>query len=146
MKIIGGLLIVLATVASIYYYERRLRFLLSELKEIKKFIEFISTRIEHLSLSLKDIYSLYEMKSKVLRSLVQKERISSFGKETEDELYSCFYSLGTGFKSDEINRLEILKTHLEKKISEFEKTYKEKVRVFRAVAFFVGLSIVILLI
>ncbi len=146
MKIVGALFIIISSVFASYTYEKREKSLILELKEIKRFANFIRIQIEHFSLSLNEIFAKYDTVNETLMLLMQGERVSHLGKDVEQELFECFSTLGTAFKSDEVKRLTVLIDYLEIKIQEHENEYKEKTKVFRTVALFIGFSVVILLV
>lgn len=146
MKILGALFIITSSVLSSYFYEKRLSYVINELKEIEKFVSYISNQIEYFSLSLNEIYRRYGSDCKTLSLLAEKKRIDYLGDDIEEALFQCFDKLGTGFKDEELKRLLVLNNFISAKIHELESAYKERTRVFRTIAFFVGFSVVILLV
>ena len=146
MKILGALFIITSSVLSSYFYEKRLSYVINELKEIENFVSYISNQIEYFSLSLNEIYRRYGSESKTLSLLAEKKRIDYLGDDIEEALFQCFDKLGTGFKDEELKRLLVLNNFITAKIQDLESAYKERTRVFRTIAFFVGFSVVILLV
>lgn len=146
MKIIGSILIIISSIIASYFYEKRLKHQLYQLKEIDQFTIFIKTQIEYFSLSLNEIYTKFNSKSEIIDKLISKKELNSFDEQIEDELFNTFRTLGNGFKEEQIKKLEYLHTFLDKKINEIEENYAQKTKVFRAMSIFIGCCTVILLV
>lgn len=146
MKILGSLLIIFASILTSFFYEKRLKNQLEQLKDISKFIEYVKNQIEFFSLSLHEIYKKYNSNNKAIDKLISKEALDLFDKQIEDELNSTFSNLGSGFKKEQIKKLEYLDKYINEKIKEFNENYIQKTKVFRAMSLFLGCCVVILLV
>ena len=146
MKIIGSIFIITSSIIASYFYEKRLKNQIFQLKEINQFVFFIKIQIEHFSLSLKEIYTKFNSKNEIIGKIISKENLNLFDEQLEDELSIIFEKLGSGFKEEQINNLEYLQTILDKKIKENDENYAKKTKVFRAMSVFLGCCAVILLV
>lgn len=146
MKIIGSLLIIIASIVTSFFYENKLKNQSVQLKEINKFIVHIKNNIEFFSLSLNDIYKKYNSNNELIYMLISKKQLDFFDSEIEDELTNTFSGLGCGFKDEQIKKLEYLHTFLNEKIKDFDENYTKKTKVFRAMSLFLGCCAIILLV
>ena len=142
MKIIGSILILIASITTSYYYEREQK------KQITacKFLEYIRCRIELFSLPLNRIYESYKEKDDYINALIHNEDVKVHSTVLKQELKDCFSQLGTGYKAEQIKNLDYSIMLIKKEISQSEKDYPQKIKVFRAIALFVGCSVAILLV
>ena len=146
MKIVGGIIILIASITVSYFYENTKKAEIKALKQIKDFVLYIKIQIELFSLPLSEIFTKYKHTSDVIKELIETKQVSVFNKQIRDELFGCFSVLGTGFKDEQLSRLTYLIVFLDKAITESEKDYPQKIKVNRALSLFVGCSTVILLI
>lgn len=146
MKIIGGVIILIASITISYFYESNKKEEIKALKQIKDFVIYIKFQIELFSLPLSEIFSKYKQPSIYISELIDKKDVAFLSKPIRDELYDCFSVLGSGFKDEQTSRLAYLITFLEKTISEVERDFPQKIKVNRAISLFIGCSTVILLI
>ena len=146
MKIIGSFLIIFVSVASSYYYERYQKEKQRALCSICDFLDFIKGQIEHFSTPLNKIFELYQNKNSYTVSLIEHKQIKCVSEATGDTLTKCFYTLGKGYKDEQIKTLDYTVNKVKTELSYLEKDYKQKTKVFRALAIFISCSVVILLV
>ena len=88
MKLLGGLLILFASIVAAYAYERSLKQEITRLKEIKEFLEYIRVQIDYFSSSLSKIYQNYGKKTEAILSLIQSKTVSGIPKDISDKISS----------------------------------------------------------
>ena len=141
MKIIGSFLIIISSIIASYIYEKQQKEKIESLKNLDKFIIYIKQQIEYFNYPLDIIYSKFNNKNTVSLT-VQPNFESELNKDIKD----CFSQLGKGFKSEQIKSLEYLHSKINIKLLNLEKSYIEKVKVFRAISLFIGCCTAILLV
>ena len=146
MKIAGSVLIIISAITVTFIYEKRLKEQISTLKNIIDFFEYVKNQIEYFSLPLNEIYSKYETTNSYISDLIIKRKINCFSQELNSDISNIVAELGKGFKDEQINSLNYILTCLDKEIKKYEKEYSQKVKVFRAIALFIGCCTVILLV
>ena len=146
MKIIGSILIIVASVTISFHYEKQQKAKITLLKSILNFIEYLKNQIEFFSLPLDVIYRKYSSQNEYLTALTRGEVLFPCTERIKDELLNCFGSIGTGYKSEEIKKLEYLAMKISDEITYEEKEISQKIKVFRAISLFIGCSTVILLV
>ncbi len=146
MKIIGSILILISSVTISYYYERGQKQYVYNQKSIYKFLEYIKSQIELFSMPLNRIYEKYKDKNDCIYSLIEGKYEAITPLIIQNELKECFSQLGTSYKEDQIKILDYTITKIKEEINLAEKNYEQKIKVFRAIALFVGCSTVILLV
>ena len=145
MKLLGGLLILFASIVAAYAYERSLKQEITRLKEIKEFLEYIRVQIDYFSSSLSKIYQNYGKKTEAILSLIQSKTVSGIPKDISDKISSCFVYLGNGYKKEQLAILDITVKEIDAKLSFTESNFPNKVKVSRAISLFFGLCVLILL-
>ena len=146
MKIIGSFLIIFVSLASSYYYEKHQKEKQRELHSICEFLEFIKSHITHFSAPLDKIFDSYQDKNHYIVALLSHEQLKCISESLNAVFLKCFNSLGKGYKDEQIKLLDFTINEALKELSDLEKDYKQKTRVFRSMAIFIGCSIVILLV
>ena len=146
MKITGSILIIIASITVSFFYEKQKKELLLQLKSVASFIDYIKCQISYFSKPLSEIYENYKKQSVELSLLIKGEVTFPFSKELKDELYTCFLGLGTGYKEEEIKKLNYVALKINEEITKNENELPKKIKVFRATSIFVGCSTVILLV
>ena len=141
MKIIGSFLIIISSIIASYIYEKQQKEKIESLKNLDKFIVYMKQQIEYFNYPLDIIYSKFNNKN-IVSLTVQPNFESELNKDIKD----CFSQLGKGFKSEQIKSLEYLHSKINIKLLDLEKSYIEKVRVFRALSLFIGCCTAILLV
>ena len=76
----------------------------------------------------------------------QRKKVDCLSDEINSNILNLMSVLGKGFKGEQIKNLEYVNVCLDKEIKKYEKEYNQKVKVFRAMALFVGCCTVILLV
>lgn len=146
MKILGSVLILVASVTISYYYERQQKEQIVNLKSICRFLEHVKYRIELFAMPIKRIYEEYKDKDECIEGLMNGDSIELFSNELMGELNACFSTLGSCYKDEQISKLEFTISLINGEITALEKEYSQKIKVFRAIALFIGCSAVILLV
>ena len=146
MKIIGSAFIIVASITVSFFYEKKQKENLMLLKSICSFLEYIKNQIEFFSLPLNVIFEQSSNKTCLINELIVGKEIDVFSQEINDEINICFSGLGKSYKSEQIKKLDYTIMFLKEQINKTQENYSEKIKVFRAIAIFVGCSMVILLV
>lgn len=146
IKIIGSFLIIFTSVAISYFYDKNQKDKQQALQEICDFIEYIKLQIKLFVIPLEKIYEQYESKSQHICALISDGCVKGFSEKIDKELNKCFKSLGKGYKDEQIKNLECAYIETKEELEKLKKEYSQKTKVFRAMAIFIGCSIVILLV
>ena len=146
MKIAGSILIILSSITVTFFYEKRLKEQINTLKLLFDFFEYVKNQIEYFSLPLNDIYSKYTSSNSCISDIINGKKVDCLSDEINSNILNLMSVLGKGFKGEQIKNLEYVNVCLDKEIKKYEKEYNQKVKVFRAMALFVGCCTVILLV
>lgn len=148
MKIIGCVLIFLSSILCSYYYERYLKIKISKLEELILFVSYIKSKIEYFSIPLSKIYQKYENKTKFIDSLIHNfdYKEIQISKEVDSIICEFFSSLGKGYKQEQIALCNYTTERLNANLSLIKATSPNKIKIFRALSLFIGISIIILLV
>lgn len=146
MKIVGSLFIIISSILISYRYEATQRQWILNLKSVCRFLEYVRGQIELFSLPLHIIYEKYNDKTECINALINKEELDYFSSSLDKELSECFSELGKSYKDEQLKTLDYAIMKIKKELSQAEKEYAQKIKVFRAIALFVGCSAVILLV
>lgn len=147
MKIIGSLLILIATVVASFFYEKGYKDRLSKIKSVIGFISYIRTQIEYFSHPLSEIYNNYQEMNDFLLTLTKAES-NDFGldKQEFNIIREFFSSLGKGYKKEQISLCDYTIKELNKIYETQERDYPNKIKIFRSMSIFIGVSAIILLV
>jgi len=146
MKILGSALILIASVTISYYYERGKKQNITNLRAISAFFEYIKNQIDLFSLPLPRIFDKYMDENNCVISLKKGEEPLIFPNEVRTLINDCFLQLGKSYKDEQIKNLDYTIEQLKEEIEQEEKDFSQKIKVFRAIALFIGCSTVILLV
>ena len=147
MKLTGSILIIIAAIIISFFYEKQQQEKIMRLKAVLHLIDYIKNQISYFSRPVKDIYMNYKLQNDDMSALISGNVTDlPFCQDLKDELYACFSSLGSGYKDEEIKKLEYVALKLSKEISKAEKELPQKIKVFRAISIFISCSVVILLV
>lgn len=148
MKIIGSILIFLSSLLCTYYYEKSLKTKISHLEDIIAFISYAKSKIEYFSLPINQIYEKYESKSKLINNLINSKSAegADFDKESKKIVSEFFGALGNGFKKEQIALCEYTNDVLSSNLAKSKEEYPKKIKIFRSLALFTGISLIILLV
>lgn len=146
MKIVGSLFVILSAIAVSYRYEAIQKHRITNLKSTYHFLEYIKGQIELFSLPLHTIYDKYKDKTECVNTLIKKEHFSFFNSSLDNELSECFSKLGKSYKDEQLKTLEFSISKIKTELYHAEKEYAQKIKVFRAIALFIGCSTVIILV
>lgn len=147
MKFFGGVFILLASVLCAYYYEKKLKTKISHAQELSSFITYIKCQIEYFSYPINTIFERYEAKSDFINEIIKNPtyvKNEGFENSIQNILLDFFASLGKGFKKEQLNLCDYVILSLSDYVQALKKEYPSKVKVFRSMSLFVGISIVIL--
>ena len=148
MKIFGCVLIFVSCLLSSHFYERYLKKRIEILEEFISLIVFIRNKIEYFSIPINKILLEFNAKTKFIKSLIENKEINCayFDKETENLLSSFISNVGNGYKNEQIALCDYNIEIFRQKMNKNKEEYPKKVKTFRAVSLFIGISIIILLI
>lgn len=152
IKILGAILILSASICACVFYEKRQKEQLSSIIECNDLIQFIKSQIEYFSTPIEKIFNLYSKESShsaVTKSIIEN-RLESikdlFDMEDFSLINEFFSTLGMGVKTEQLALCSYTIEELEKAIKKKKAELPEKIKVFRAMALFIGICIIILLI
>ena len=148
MKIVGCILIFLSSLLCSYYYEKGLKKKSENLEEIICLISFIKNKIEYFSIPINKILLEYNTKNKLIQQLINSRNLdsSNFDKQTENEINTFISTIGNGYKKEEVALCDYNIKLFSQKLSKIKSENPNKIKVFRAISLFVGISIIILLV
>lgn len=147
MKFFGSILILCACVVTCVLYERSEKQKLSYLSSVCDFIKNIKAQIEYFSSPTEKIFSSYEPKTDLIADLITKKDVSMYFEAEDCRIVEDFFnSLGKGMKDEELCLCSYTISELEKRIEKKRIDYPNKIKVFRAMTFFSGICVIILLI
>ncbi|MBQ3040874.1 MAG: stage III sporulation protein AB [Clostridia bacterium] len=146
IKIIGSILILCASVCACAFYERAEKAKIASLQECCDFIKHIRAQIEYFSTPVDKIFSSYDKKTELIDALISKDAKNYFEKEDYPVINEFFASVGRQLKDEELSSCSYTISELEKRLEKRRQDYPNKIKVFRAMALFIGISVIILLI
>ena len=146
MKIAGSILIILSSITVSFFYERKLKEQIWILKKIADFFNYVKQQIDYFSFPLNEIYKKYEQIDNHITSIISGEKLDCLSEDMNTAIFDIMSTLGKGFKNEQIKSLEYINICLDNEIKKHEREYSQKVKVFRAMALFVGCCTVILLV
>lgn len=149
MKIAGAILILCASVASSYFYEKREKEKIRKANELTEFIRYIRAQIAYFSLPTDKIFKNYKSDDPFIEDIISGKLCSLdsfFDKDTTGVIKNFFSSLGNGYKDEQLAMCDFTLSATEDFINKMNKEFSGKVKVFRSMALFTGVCIIILLI
>lgn len=149
MKFLGGVFILLASVLCAYHYEKRLKTKSLHIQELSSFITYIKSQIEYFSYPINTIFERYEAKSEFINEIIKNPdclKSEGFDSDIQNTLLNFFSSLGKGYKKEQLSLCDYTISSLSSYVQALKKEYPSKVKVFRSMSLFVGISIVILIV
>ena len=147
MKIVGFIFIIISAISSSIIYEKREREKLNYFNQLVDFIAYIKKEISHFNLPIDEIYKRSTNKSPLIEEITAKNyaNLSFLDENCNKETVEFFKTIGQGFKDEQITRCNLLINTLNKALDTQKNDYKNKVKVFRVMAFFISACIIIFL-
>ena len=149
MKIAGAIFILCASVASSYFYEKREKEKIKKANKLAEFIRYIRAQISYFSLPVDMIFKAYKSDDTLTEDIISGKLSSLdsfFDKDTADVIKGFFSSLGNGYKDEQLALCDFTMSAIEDFTDKMNKEFSGKVRVFRSMAIFTGVCLIILLI
>ncbi len=149
MKLVGGILIICASICASFFYEKRLKQEIANHIALIDLIGYISTQIEYFSKPINDIFSSYKTENPVILEIISKKELadlSYFDKKIQKDTRILLCELGKGYKKEQITLCEYTKNIISPLVSELKTEYSKKCKIYRSLSLFIGISAVILLI
>lgn len=148
MKIIGSILIVLASIFSSYYYEKNHKCDISKIENLIELINYIKSKIEYYSLPIEEILKNYDNKSPWIEMLINRETIDAknFNENTKNDILNFFFSIGKGYKKEQLSLCEYTIRNLNKELERMKTEFIKKTKIYRSLSLFFGVGLVILII
>lgn len=148
MKVIGGILILCASIFVSYLYEKQQKSKAEYLSQIQEFIKFTKGQIEFFSTPYNKIIEKYTNDSELRESILSgfKSHLVILDLDDKKTVKGFFSAIGRGFASEEIALCEYTLSSLEKSIEKIKKENPNKIKIFRSMALFTAVSIIILLV
>ncbi len=147
MKLLGSLLIIVASVVSSFFYEKKLKLSIKNTDELCKLIVHIKNKIEYFSLAINEIYASYPTENDFISGIFNDiYDFSSLDKDLEDDTKMFFSSIGKGYKKEQLALCDYLINRLTISKEKMKTDFNKKVKIFRSLSLFTGIGMVILLI
>ena len=149
MKTAGAIFILCASVASSYFYEKREKEKIKKANKLAEFIRYIRAQISYFSLPVDMIFKAYKSDDTLTGDIISGKLSSLdsfFDKDTADVIKDFFSSLGNGYKDEQLALCDFTMSAIEDFTDKMNKEFSGKVRVFRSMAIFTGVCLIILLI
>lgn len=149
MKIAGAIFILCASVAASYFYERREKEKIKKANKLSEFIRYIRAQISYFSLPMDKIFKSYKPDDSLIEEIMSGNFSSLeffFDKDTSDAIKDFFSSLGNGYKDEQLALCDFTLSRTDDFVNKMNKEFSGKVRVFRSMAIFAGVCVIILLI
>ena len=144
MKIFGCFLVLISSVFCAYFYEKSLKTSLLKYSEIIEFIKYTKSQIEYFSTPIDKIFTSFE--SKHINEVIKNKSAPRFFIKDYAKLNEFLSSIGKGFKKEEINQCEYNISYFQDEYSKIAYESPNKIKVFRAMSLFVGVTIIIFLV
>lgn len=156
MKITGAIIILIISAVVGYLLSESLKTRLNNLSEVISFIDYIGTNIKMFRTPLNDIYKNYHSEYFIKKGVdfsqgntLYTEAINAgilSGKEEKEILKNFCDKIGNG-TVDEMEKLCLYTNHEFSNIKEkLQKDFPEKQKVYKAISFLAGISVVIIII
>lgn len=131
-----------------HFYEKRLKKKAECLEELILFINFIKNKIEYFSTPIEKIFLEFSTKNEFIVGLIQNKSadLSLFDNETRNQIISFINNVGNGFKKEQIAFCEYNIALFSQLLTKIKSESPNKIKIFRAISLFVGISAIILLI
>ncbi|MBQ7760708.1 MAG: stage III sporulation protein AB [Clostridia bacterium] len=147
IKILGCVLILIASVVSGYYFEWSFKEKIQFLENVVGLLNYIKKQIEFFSTPIKEIYSSYPDKSKHITDLIDGDLDDLRRKYKDlDFIFNYFQQAGKGYKSEQLKLCDYTINEAQACLNKLKEELPKKVKVIRSISLFLGASIVILLI
>ncbi|MBQ3589217.1 MAG: stage III sporulation protein AB [Clostridia bacterium] len=149
MKLIGGLLIICASICASFFYEKKQRNIINNQEALIDFLSYISSQIEYFAKPINEIFYTYKTKNDFIENSIKDKEsldLSLIDASIQQDVYNFFNELGKGYKKEEIALCSYTKNVISACTEKLKLEYSKKCRVYRSLSLFIGLSAVILLI
>lgn len=149
MKIAGAIFILCASVASSYFYEKREKEKIKKANKLSEFIRYIRAQISYFSLPADKIFKAYKTDDSLIENIISGNLSTLdffFCKDMSNDIKDFFSSLGNGYKDEQLALCDFTLSKTEDFINKMNKEFPGKVRIFRSMALFTGICVIILLI
>lgn len=144
MKIFGCLLILISCVSCAYFYEKSLKNKILILGEIIDFIKYVKNQIEYFSTPIDKIFTDFECK--YINETIKSRRAENiFGKDKE-RINEYFSMLGKSYKKEQLDLSSYYLSYFSDRYTKISYELPNKIKVFRAMALFVGATTIIFLV
>lgn len=148
IKLIGGILIIIASVMVSYNYETREKEKLAFYSEYTRLVKHIKKQIEYFSMPLNEIYSSFDTENRLLLKIKSNklDEIKHYFPNDYEAITDFFQQIGKGFKKEQLSLCDSTIESLESTLKIQSEEFSKKVKISRAISLFVGACIVILII
>lgn len=144
MKIVGSLVIILASIVCSFMYEKRLKQQIDCLERFISFVKHIKSKIQYFSLPTNEIFSTYN-DFEYINSCIS-DKFSLLQKNEKSLLDDFFKKIGAGYKEEELALCEFTCNALTEVLNEFKNKNPSKIKIFRALSLFFGVSVIIFIV
>lgn len=148
MKILGCALIFVSSLLCSYFYEKNIKKKIDTLEELVDLISLIKNKIEYFSEPINKIFLEYNTKNTFIKNLLESKEtaVTYFDQEIQKQVSRFFSEIGNGYKKEQIALCDYNIQLLNNKLTKIKNEYPNKIKIFRSIALFVGISIIILLV
>lgn len=144
MKIVGSFVIILASIVCSFMYEKRLKQQIDCLERFISFVKHVKSKIQYFSLPTSEIFSSYNDIEYI--NSCMSDKFSLLSKNEQSLLHDFFKKLGTGYKAEEIALCDFTCNALAEVVNEFKNKTPSKIKIFRALSLFFGVSVIIFIV
>ena len=146
MKILGCVIILIASILCAFKYEKAIKEKVTNIEELINFINYIKNQIEYFSRPLTEIYLSYEKKSKFIEEIIDGAERTDTSSPINKTVSEFFSSIGKGYKKEEIKLCDYTIEQLYTYLTSLKLEMPNKIKVFRSISLFIGVCTIILLI
>ena len=149
MKLLGGILIICASICSSFFYEKKLKQTINSYKDLIDILTYTKTQIYYFSKPVNQIFAEYDHHGELINELkIKRENaeLDFLEPDTRKNILFLLKELGKGYKREQISLCEYNLKGLEKDLENLKTDYSKKCKIYRSVSLFFGVCAVILLI
>lgn len=148
MKIIGIIFIISASLFATICYEKKLKIKITRLEALLDFISYMDTQISLFSLPINSIFSSYNLNAELLCKIKEKnyEDFFLFDEDFSSKVINFFENIGKGYKSQQLKNCKVFADILNNELVSQKSDIKNKIKIFRTLAFFLSACIIIFIV
>ncbi|MBQ7353004.1 MAG: hypothetical protein IJW54_03250 [Clostridia bacterium] len=148
MKIIGIIFIIFASLFATVCYEKKLKIKIIRLEALFDFISYMETQISLFSLPINSIFSNYKLNTELIYKIKEKkyEDFYVYDEDFSVKVINFFENIGKGYKDQQLKSCKAFADILNKELVSQKSDIKNKIKIFRTMAFFLSACIIIFIV